>query len=46
MLKTFCKEIAKAAIESAVGTVVTFGTFAIIGIVKERIDNSKEDKKE
>lgn len=46
MLKTFCKEIAKAAIESAVGTVVTFGTFAIIGIVKERIENSKEDNKE
>ena len=45
MLKTFCKEIAKAAIESAVGTVVTFGTLGIIGIVKERIDNSKEDKK-
>ena len=45
MLKTFCKEIAKDAIESAVGTVVTFGTFAIIGVVKNRIDNSKEDKK-
>lgn len=45
MLKTVCKEIGKAAIESVVGTVVTFGTFAIIGIVKERIDNSKEDKK-
>lgn len=46
MLKTVCKELAKTAIESALCTVVTFGTFAIIGVVKNRIDNSKEDKKE
>ena len=46
MLKTVCKVIGKAVIESAVSTVVTFGTFATIGIVKEIIDNSKEDKKE
>ena len=46
MLKTVCKEIGKAAIESALCIVVTFGTFATIGVVKNRIDNSKEDKKE
>lgn len=45
MLKTFCKELAKTAIESALCTVVTFGTFAIIGVVINRIDNSNEDKK-
>ena len=45
MLKTVCKEIVKTAMESALCTVVTFGTFAIIGVVKNRIDNSKEDKK-
>lgn len=46
MLKNFCKELVEYSIVSAVCTVVTIGTFATIGLVKERIENSKEDKNE
>ena len=46
MMKTFCKELAEIAIKSTLSTVVSIGTLAVIGTVKERIENSKEDKNE
>ena len=47
MLKTFCKELVEYSIKSAaLCTVVTIGTFATIGFVKEIIENSKENKNE
>ena len=46
MMKTFCKELAEITIKTALCSVVTIGTFATIGLVKERIENSKKDKNE
>ena len=49
MLKTFCKELVEYSIKSALCTVVTIGTMAIIGEViniKEKSENSKENKNE
>ena len=46
MLKTFCKELVEYSIKSTLSTVVTIGTLAVIGTVKEKIENSKKDKNE
>ena len=46
MLKEFLKDCGVITIKSALATVVTIGTLAIIGEFKEKIENSKENKNE
>ena len=49
MFKEFLKDCGVITIRSALGAVVTIGTMAIIGElsnIKEKSENSKEDKKE
>ena len=49
MLKTILKECGKVAFRAVISSVVTIGTFAVIGElvnIKEQSENSKEDKNE